>query len=706
METLSLPTDHKELATVMEEARKAAWVLRNRFLVQCQVAYYYLRGYRRFRVPNMDDGRVLVGYETSLGDLRFRHEDIRSKHRIELGRWLRMDLRPCVYKTEWGLDAIRKASVGQIALDYSLRHIDARALAMGFFEHLQVYGMVGLGHWKTIDHTGTTQSVLEVIPAWELLPCPISPIHETDINMLMRYRMVPLQWLLAKRKVSKDQEFGLNLPENPGDSTRTKLRIQKAPVGKEPSGEAFEETSGMGEGALDEGEQRSKTSEDKMKKHEEWVPLLEGYVLGQNNTVRRYIVKAGDLIVADYDYEKKHPESVVPLPIGIARHTPDLGFYSYGFIATLIPGNHQHEKMLQNLYRNVEELDQYGTVLWPTTAGANIAEFNRKNGRPKVVSFELDYTVPAESKPFTIQPSNTGDFPGRVAIMAGQNNDKIAAQGPAFSGQPLGRMDSGAGLGLAFEIQQISQAATAHQVANCWAQVYKSVLESANQDLENGASLAIGNLEDNIIGLVIDEQGRVTVDDNPLPHYYEVQIDVKDRQPRSKEQEKAEAREMFQFQLLSPTEFRIMNAVKDWGFPMGAPEEFEGYRKAVYNHIRLFNDGQTPGKAKFNIVFDNPSIFLRAAIRFVSRLEFSFASPQVRRSFFEYVKFLKNMLGGYPSPAPDILDLENPMVSQGLMPESVETAGLATQSQSAGPASMAMGGDMGAMMAGAAGSGY
>lgn len=629
----------------MDSVRRAAWSSRNTYLVWCQIAYYYLRGYRRFRVNNWENAKVLVGYESDLGDLRFRNEDIREKYKTALGRFLKMNLSPEITKRSWGLDSIRKSSIAQVALDHELRFTDLKKVQSHFVELLLLYGTVGLAHWQYRDMDDKLQNEIEVIAPWEILPFPAIPTHLQELQGLQRYRKVPLKWL--------KNQAGMDIPSEHSKNKENELEVEKVYPGAQPSQEFLRlgDNSGiMGAGSFSK---QTKPTGSVMQDEitELYVPLLETWVEGPDNTVARYIAKVGKHIAMDVSFDEGENKTRVPMPITTARYIPDTTFYSYGFVIMLLSGNHQEEKMLQNLYRNVEELDQYGTIFWPLTAGAGKNEFNKKNGRPKLVGYEPDYTVP-DAKPFSLTPANTGDFPGRVASLAAQRQNNLANQGPLFQGQSMGRVDSAAGMGFAFEVSQISQAATAHEISNAWAQIYKSMLYSIKQTFREGDKLTVTNIDDNVAGIKIDEQGNVSLDNNPIPDYWEVKIDVKDREPKSTEARKQELLLMYNSELIDDVEFRFINWKEDLNFPVGNRGEFEAYRKATYNNIVLFGDGETPGQIHPDMFMDNPEIHLRVVRAFTARLEMTFASQAIRTAFTNLIQLLEGFLGGYPSGLP------------------------------------------------------
>lgn len=655
METLALPKSKRDLSAAITTARASAWSERNRYLVMCQFAYYYLRGYRHFMLSSLDDARLLVGFETKLGELRFRNEDLRRKFKTALGLFMRMDVSPLVKRRKWGLDSLSQASVGQVVLDKATSTCNLDDIKMQWFQFLLLYGTAGLGHWAYSKADGRPAHELEVIPPWELLPMPAKPASAADVKAYMRCRWVPLAWLEKKVRPDKDSE-GLALPSKSDKAYATKLQIQEVGYGVIPSS-LDQHGSGGGIGLSGEDFSTAHTprdpavrSEDDSKKQvEKYVPLTEMWVCGPDRSLGRYAVQVGTHVASDINFTEDGV--VAPVPIGMGYFVPDTGFYSYGLVGMLMSGNHNVEKMLQNLIQNVEEFNIYGTILWPHTAGAGMKEFTRKNGRPKIVSFEPDWTVP-NVQPSTLRPYNSGDLPGRVVASVSEFQDRIADQGPMMSGQPVGRMDSGSGVGFMFEVSQIANAAVGHQTANAYSQVYRSILYTERAMRQPNEAIEVTNIDDNIAGVSLNKEGKLQLDANPIPDPSDVLIDIKDRQPKSKDVRKQEVIGLYQMQLIDDFDVSLINYREDLGLPIDDRQRLEAYRKAMYHNIVLFNDGKSPGDIMPDIVMDNPMVHLRALSAFTARLEFSLASPQVKNKFAEATRLLQSMVGQYPSQLP------------------------------------------------------
>lgn len=646
---LTLPTDKKALSDALNLARSAAWGRRNSFYLMCQIAYHYLQGVRRFRVSSFEEARLQIGYENDLGTLHFRNEDLRNKYRTELGRYMRMDISPVVSKVGWGIDSLRKASIGQVAVDYRTRFIDFNSLKSRAFQQFLTFGTVGFHHTTCVDAKGDQRDTVEVVPPWELFPTPGNPAHPDELRCTSRYRQVPLPWLKKRAKDNPDLKLAT------GKEGERLMQVREVPAGQPVRSTSNDDTQPFGLSDFSQTWDTSSMASRGDKGKEKYAPLMETWVHGPDMTVARYIVKVGDHIAMDEDYYKKG--LVVPCPLAVARHTPDCGWYSTGFVTGLIPMNHQVEKMLARLFKNVQDLDTYGALFWPLSAGAGVKEFERRDGGPKVITYEPDYATQGRAQPFVVAPYNTGDTPGKLVSLGNQLQDKFASQGPQFTGGAPGRVDSAAGLGFLFEVGNIALSSPSHELANAFSQMYRSILFHAKQDFKPGDSLLLTNITDDIAGVKIGENGEVSIADNPLPDYWEVEIDIKDRQPKSTEQQKQELLGMLQLQVIDRMQFRIENQRHNLGFITGNRAEWEQWRKAVFNNVLMFGDGKQPGGSVYSPIHDNKVIFLMALTDFTSRLEFSLAEKPVREQFERFKMMLQDQMAGFPEGAAGIEDL-------------------------------------------------
>jgi len=245
-------------------------------------------------------------------------------------------------------------------------------------------------------------------------------------------------------------------------------------------------------------------------------------------------------------------------------------------------------------------------------------------------------------------------MPAKIADLAGDFMEKMSGQGPSFIGQTSGRVDGAAGLGFLFNTGNISLGLPSHGLADAFAGVYSRMLQVSKERLKPGETVKLATIDDAIAGVILDPQtGDMKLSENPIPQPWEIAVDIKDRQPKDRDVRKQELKELYQMQLVDPTRFWITAMEEDLDMP-GAPRElWETWRKATWQIITLFRDGQTPGNLDIGEHTQNPDIQLIKLQEFMNKIEFSLSSQEVR-NVFETWKLDLEVLAGqrFPSEMP------------------------------------------------------
>jgi hypothetical protein len=442
-----------------------------------------------------------------------------------------------------------------------------------------------------------------------------------------------------------------------------KLRVTSLPFGITPNKYGILEDTTPGAAlssqftVQDREQDASQVSSNKTRDShlEDWVDLEEVWMYGPRETVSEYVVKVGEVIAKHDTYYADGNFDVVP-GIGIARHTPTGRFYGRSWVGPLIGMNDQIEKMLARQFQIVSDMDEYGILVVPTTSGITTFELEKRERR-KVLRAEPDPLNP-QYQPYKIDPASSGDFPGKLANLGVQLQDKWSGQGEIFQGGAPGRVDSASGLGFLFETGNVSLIPTSNEMADAYQVVYRSMLQEARREAKKDdvRPFSLPVIDDRMLGVVIGEQGQITLESNPIPHPHEVLIDIADRAPVSKQHSREEAIRLLELGLMDPTQFKILNFRENMGFPIVDRAEWEAWRKAVYQKILLFNDGKTPNPhVPLNVEADVPEISLAVCMQLMASIEFMLASDKIRAAFEEWKRGLEMMLGKYPEqlPSPD-----------------------------------------------------
>lgn len=639
MSYLPLPTSKDALSYAIEDAVNAAERERNIALVEWYIIHYYLQGVRLFSVADWEHGDVSVAYETFEDELAFRWEHVLRQYRVALGRYMQIDTSPSVQAQGFGLDSVRKAGMGHALLQYMTAHMNHPKQKSRMLQLFLKYGTVGLRHYQGSGETLRDRTNVWIVTPWEIMSYPGEVQSLDDVRGIWHKRKVPSGWL----KEMASQE-GLTLPRD-----KARLDEEMYSFGESPDqyGELSSDSSGQGSSPVHETLEQGKVSEQVPAKDRRvpWVDLTEGWMFGdRDDEVLQYVVKVGRHVAKMEDYSQRGEAIICPL--AIARHTDTGRFYGRGEIGPLIGINDQVEKMLSRQFQIVADMDEYGMILLPASSGVPIQEV-KKRERRKVISFEPDPMSP-QLKPDVLAPYNSGDFAGKVANLGVQLQEKIAGQaGGMFEGEvPGARLESAASLGFLHQTSNVGLIASSNNIADAYRQLYRSMLATAREELREAqqenptnpmtaASLDLPLVDDRMVGLVLDpKSGSLVLSQNPLPHPNDLKVDVIDRNPINTAQKIAEAKEQLQMGAMTMTEFYILNFREGWDLPVANRAKWEAYRKAVFQKILLFNDGESPGKfVPMNYEADDPEVTLIVIQHLMSSLEFLFASDKVRTAF-------------------------------------------------------------------------
>ena len=651
MARLELPKKEIDLVNALDAELIPSEQEANVHVTTHKIIDAYLGGIRRFKVMDRFSGNLSVAFENSQGELSMRYEEINRLYLAEAGRYMKMNTDPTAVKKGESLDALRKAAIGTATLGalsttLPLNYIKRQTI-IPFLKH----GTVGLEHKPT--GMSDMPDMIEVVPARQLRGMPAWVDGCGNLTGIARKRWVPIHWLAARMKNVFDKRIDLKRPE-------THMLAQDVPWGGLAPDSHTSETSATGAGAvwapksadpmglnITKGSAGYEDRPGPRKDGRLYVPLEEIYLYDDTQQfVARFIIKVGNKILVDENFEEQGVRALCPLHV--ARHT-DIGkMFARGFVAPLMPMNDQIEKMLQSLFKNIQELDMFGTLFIPGASGIDIKRW-RTGPRPKAEKFEPDPLNP-DMKPFVLQPGNSGLMPAKIADFASQTLEKLSGQGPAFRGETSGRIDSAAGLGFLFNTGNIALALPSHGLADAFAGVYMRMLQVAKERMAPGETIKLATIDDAIAGVILDPNtGDMRLAENPIPHAWEIKVDIKDRQPKDREVRKAELKELFGMQLVDPTRFWITAMEENLDMP-GAPRElWETWRKCTWQIITLFRDGQEPGNLDIGEHTQNPDIQLIKLQEFMNKIEFSLSSQAVRK-VFETWKMDLELLAGQRFP--------------------------------------------------------
>lgn len=638
-----------DLVDALDRELSPAEMEMNVHLTTWKIVDAYLAGVRHFRVMDRWSGNVAIAWENAKGDLDLRYEDIVRVYMTEAGRYIKMDISPIAGKKGESLDALRKASIGNATLQALAAKMPIAKLKRRLIVPFLKYGTVGLNHYETGN--ADMPDMIEVVPGRQLRGFPAFVDGVDQLYAIGRCRWVPMAWLVKRMKDVHQK----NLREDP----YSQMKAIDVPWGSTPPGLSTYDAYGLTPGSTVTvrkgdllGTQISNPDHEGGKKYDRWarpyVQLEEIYIYDDSQEfVARRIIKAGDVILVDENFEEKGLRVLCPLHV--ARHT-DIGkMFARGFVAPLIPFNDQIEKMLASLFKNVQEMDMFGTLFVSSGMGIDLKRW-RTGPRPKIEKYDPD-PLNATAQPMQLTPKNSGMMPAKIAEIALDQLNRLANQGPYYQGETSGRVDSAAGLGFLFNAGNIALGLPTHGLADALAGVYSRMLQVAKDRLGPGDTIELATIDDAIAGIIIDpNSGRMELASNPIPEAWEIEVNIKDRLPRDREIRKQELQELFQMQLVDPTRFWIAALEENLDFPGANKEIWETWRKVTWQIIVLFRDGKTPGPLEIGEHTQNADIQLMAVQQFMNKIEFSLAEPEVRAVFEEW-KMNLEVLAGKNFPA-------------------------------------------------------
>lgn len=653
MARLELPTKEDELVDALERELQPGETEMNCHLVSWKIIDAYLGGVRKFKVMDRWNGNISIAWENNKGEIDLRFEEVARQYLTECGRFLKMDISPVAVKKGESLDSLRKASIANAALASLAAKIPREKFKRQLIIPFLKYGTVGVCHYETGDPD--MPDIIEVVPARQLRGLPAYVDGTSNQVGIARVRWAPMDWVAAKMKAV----YNIKMKEDPW----TRFKATDVPWGATPPGQQSCDLSSPGgydPGGTTPGRRQdllvTQYDDAKSRSKKDGQPHVkfeEVFVYDDSQEfVARYIIKIGDVILIDENFEKKGVKVVCPLHV--ARHT-DIGrFFARGFVHPLIPFNDQIEKMFGSLFKNIRELDTFGTLFIPGASGIDLKRW-RTGIRPKVEKFDPDPLNPGGT-PFTLGPHNTGTMPAKIAEIALEQMQRLANQGPYYQGETSGRIDSAAGLGFLFNTGNIALGLPTHGMADALAGAYAKMLQVAKDRLGPGDTIELATIDDAVAGVIIDPTtGLMELSSNPLPDPWEVEVNVKDRTPRDRNVRKEELKELFGMQLVDPTRFWIAALEENLDFPGANKEIWETWRKVTWQIIVLFRDGKTPGPLVVGEHTQNADIQLMAVQQFMNKIEFALAAEPVRRRFEEWKIMLEILAGknfpvGLPPP--------------------------------------------------------
>ena len=600
-------------------------------LARWRFTQLYIEGIRNFLELNYNTGVVKSSWGAKDGKLRFIYEDIISKRQSQIGRLLGMDISPRVTRDKHSLDGQRKAAVGQAVLSDLFTLQKTEKLKKSLIPSLLDYGMLGMRLWRNPEDKKDIG--IEKVMPWAIIPLPIGVDSPSQVKGMIIRERVPLEGLRDRYEKNLSEVTRHQVPR--GDMPEE----NKHGLNVLSQDEFFMQSPRSSvKGSSDHsGSDRGKT--------ELMDVVTQGmvYLWDENRYLTEQYVFAEDKLI-DMEVDFKGAKVYSPVT---TIHDITIGFYGRAWTSLLIPMNREVESSIARQFQNLRDMDLYGLVLTPTMAGLTRLSQTGVPGM-KQLRYEMDPMADGSGKfggPLQFLPVNSGLAPSRLIAMGAGINDRIANQ-PAelLAGSAPGRVDSAAGIGALNETSGVPLIPTAHDIADGMSHMYMASLDMTRSSFDDQDVINITALDDSMAGIVFDPKtGQMEIAQNAIPHPDDVTVTVQARMPVSKQEQRLELKDHLATQVISPREYRIKARLLNLDLPVENKAEWENYRKAQYESLLLWGNGEdVPDiqEGQSGVIFsedaDMHDVHIWVHDFYIAKPEFNLIAPAVRDRFLAH----------------------------------------------------------------------
>lgn len=614
--TITLPKDHKALANVLwrhTDRVESEYALRRTVWL---VAWYYLNGYRRFNQFNPENGKVSAYYLDEDGNAEFQSQALLYKLNQVCGRLLAMDVGPKVMRRGGSLASIRGRAVAQIFADSVADPVQLRQVHEEFVWTFASLGFAGVcGH--LVDHpTVGLVSDIEMVHPRELYPFPASSTDYTKSQSIMRVRYVSLDFLRerygARRMNALEDKLEI-WDADPGDDWQERHSDDAYPS-------LWEARGNSGGGSSNPGDKG------------EWIRVVkfrELWLRDEVGLVGRYVASSGEAIIEDRDFQGGE----VYCPVGYARFFNTGGFYGAGMFDSLFSIHRVMEKMMKQLFNNIEELDRYGVLVLPQGELPEKTILRDVGKGLKVATWAPD-PFSEGFNPFVIQPHNAGDVPGRVAQFAREAMDDVDPIRNLI--EEKGRVDSASGLQYLDEEITRALSTPTWGIQQAFGTMYRSLTHRAvMMAMESDRAVPVVNLTLDLAGAIIDpDHDTVSFDENPVPDIKRLEFSIREVAPRSEASRKEEAVQLWRDGIeTDPVAFRLFGLREGLDFALWQEDDKGALEASTRIILQLYGNGEEPGQITVTARTVKPDLLVRLVQSFMVGPHMQKASPTVVDEF-------------------------------------------------------------------------
>lgn len=638
--TFMLPDDREKRARLIdqhiqrEEVHAALWRMRT------LLATHYFRGIRHFTTLDHRQGKVEWDFVDKNGNYEYPDESLLFEIQTIMGQLGSADLRPLAERTGRSLAAVRETGMAQVLADgvVSPAVIEPHRAEMNFI--FTAFGMVGL-NVTLDDHPAMGFGAdVEVVHPTELLPFPAAGNNYLNVSGVIRRRMVSRERLkevfgarvanAAFKKGSGAKIYRVFLGEaidieshrGPGDNLNITGRLTNT-VGQGPTG-----------GATD------------------LVEVAETWLGGPRNTAKSYTITSGGYEFAHWDFTDRE----VYRPLNYARFYENGSFYGAGHFHVRFGQHRRAERLENHIAKNIYEQDRNPVLVIPRGQyDERTAMQDLVPGGIKILKYMPDLMgTEGDFRPFTFSPVNTGDSPIRAAAYFGEQGARLNPVGQLA--QEKGRIDSAVALNALDESLRRPMTVASQAIERLFGNIYRSAVQQAiAMLLDTGRRLPVENLTLDLAGVVIDREGMVSLEDNPLRNLSRIRFGVQNANPRSKTAVKQEALQLVQLGINDVEGLKLFAAKNGLDFALDMDEILNTVQLTVKNVLTLYGNGQEPGQIVVSPMVGRPDVVLQILNGFMAGEVFALANPIVQDEFLRWHRDLQgDVSGGFLDGAPTL----------------------------------------------------
>lgn len=640
----TLPNGDKLARLIRDHAESETSRMAFRY-VKWKLAWYVLNGYRRFDLVDPSTGAVTARWRTKDNEIEFMNTEILRSHDDVQGRLAAQDLRPRVVRNGLSLNSVRSAALAQAIADSLVSHAQEQKAKTQAVQILTALGCVGIA--VHVDNHPTLGLVgdYEVIHPTELLPFPAIDHDLGQMRGIVRQRYVNLGLL----KSMFPGKFGTSRLE------RMEWVTQRP---SEPVPSAIQPTSNASTHPIIS--EPISGGEGEYKKEEAgYVLIRELWLLGPKDTVTKYAVASGEVMIFEEDYEGME----VYCPIGIARFFETGTFHGAGLFDLLYWMNREVERLLKSLFNNIRDIDRYGILVMPRGLIPNNPALRDVGRGLRVVDYDSDPVMDGFS-PFHVAPFNSGDVPGRTAAFARDIYQQINPIRNLI--EEKGRVDSSAGLMVLDDMVNQAISNPQRSIGAAFGDAYREMVRSSLVKMA-GQKIPVTHFTLDLAGAIIDpSDGSISFNRNPLPTISQLTFTVRETAPKSQLARLQQAREFVQEGLQDPEEFRLFLLEDNLDAPLWMQEHRSAYESVVRNILMLYGDGEENQAITVASYMSKPDLQLRVLNAFMGSplMALRDLNPDIIEDFITYREQLMQYLGVEVNANPDDLALVSGLIAQ------------------------------------------